>query len=70
MVLCLHAKHWDVVALRRRARRGITDLFCPVIQLDLKSLFEHCIVGNSVVFVIAHSFLRNSVAQPAGRDHA
>ena len=43
MVLCLHAAHWDVVALRRRARRSITDLFCTVIQLDL--------VGNSVVFL-------------------
>ena len=49
MVLCLHATHWDVVALRRRARRSITDLFCTVIQLDL--------VGNSVVFIIAHGFL-------------
>ena len=62
MVLFLHATHWDVVALRRRARRSITDLFCTVIQLDL--------VGNSVVFIIAHGFLLSSVAQPAGRDHA
>ena len=59
MVLCLHATHWDVVALRRRARRSITDLFCTVIQLDL--------VGNSVVFIIAHGFLLSSVAQPGTR---
>ena len=70
MVLCLHATHWDVVALRRRARRSITDLFCTVIQLDLESLSEHCIVGNAMVLVIAHGFLLSSVAQPAARDHA
>ena len=70
MVLCLHATHWDVVALKRRARRSIADLFCTVIQLDLRSLVQHRIVCNSVIAVIAHSFLLNSVAQPAGRDHA
>ena len=70
MVLCLHAKHWDVVALRRRARRSITDLFCTVIQLDLEILFEHCIVSNSVIFVIAQEFLLSSVAQPVEQDHA
>ena len=70
MVLSLHATHWDVVALKRRARRSIADLFCTVIQLDLRSLFQHRIVGNSVIFVIAHDFLLSSVAQPVGRDHA
>ena len=46
------------------------DLACTVIQLDLRSLFQHRIVGNSVIFVIAQDFLLSSVAQPVGRDHA
>ena len=70
MVLSLHATRWDVVALKRRARRSIAELACTVIQLDLRSPFQHRIVGNSVIFVIAREFLLGSVAQPVGQDHA
>ena len=70
MVLPLRATHWYVVALKRRARRSIADFFSTVIQLHFRTLVQRRIVCNSVIAVIAHSFLLNSVAQPVGRDHA
>ena len=46
------------------------DFFSTVIQLHFRTLVQRRIVCNSVIAVIAHSFLLNSVAQPVGRDHA